>query len=93
MKRFLCFLLLLSLQCRLSAQVDFELVTYASGFNQPVDITNAGDDRLFVVEKRGVIRILNANGEVLPTPFLDIDARVSPSSGEQGLLGLAFHPD
>lgn len=65
-----------------------------SGFNQPVDIANAGDDRLFIVERDGIIRIIDANGDILPTPFLNIDPLVdSASSSERGLLGLAFHPD
>lgn len=54
-------------------------------------------DRLFVVEKRGRIMILDLNTLVLSgTPFLDIDSRVTNSIGgssELGLLGLAFHPD
>ena len=65
----------------------------ASGFVSPVTVTNAGDGsgRLFIVEQFGRIRIL-VNGAVLPTPFLDIHELVS-CCGEQGLLGLAFHPD
>jgi len=53
-----------------------------------------GDPRLFIIEQRGVIRIL-INGQVKPTPFLDIDSLVvDPSQfDERGLLGLAFHPD
>ncbi len=50
--------------------------------------------RLFIVEKRGVIRILRGTA-VNPTPFLDVSARVKVEkrdNGEQGLLGLAFHP-
>ncbi len=47
--------------------------------------------RLYVVEQRGTIRIVE-NGRVLPTPFLDIRRKVV-SGGEQGLLGLAFAPD
>jgi glucose/arabinose dehydrogenase len=93
MIRFLCLLLLLSIQCSLSAQVEFKLENYASGFSEPVDIANAGDARLFIVEKKGIIRIIDSTGQTLSTPFLDIDARVIASSGEQGLLGLAFHPD
>jgi len=51
----------------------------------------AGDDRLFVVEQQGRIRIIR-DGELLPTPFLDLRAQVS-TGGERGLLSLAFHPD
>ncbi|HEU4524764.1 MAG TPA: hypothetical protein VFR62_07055, partial [Gemmatimonadales bacterium] len=50
----------------------------------------AGDPRLFIVEKGGVVRIVQ-NGALLPTPFLDLSARVS-GGAEQGLLGLAFEP-
>ena len=63
----------------------------ASGFTHPVQVTHAGDDRLFVVEQPGSIKIIE-NGSVLSTPFLDITA-LTNDSGEQGLLGLAFHPD
>ncbi len=69
---------------------------FASGFTSPVDLQNAGDDRLFVVEKRGVIKVLNADGTTNATPFLDIQDRVftpTNSFDERGLLGLAFHPD
>ncbi len=93
MIRFLCFALLLSLHCSLSAQVEFKLENYVSGFSEPVDIANAGDTRLFIVEKKGIIRIINENGQLLPNPFIDIDPKVIASSGEQGLLGLAFHPN
>jgi hypothetical protein len=48
-------------------------------------------DRLFVVEKDGVIRIIR-DDTILTTPFLDITAKTTKGS-EQGLLGLAFHPD
>lgn len=66
----------------------------AGGFTQPTDITHAGDDRLFIVERVGQIRIIDTTGSVLPTPFLNIDPLVdSASHGERGLLGLAFHPD
>ncbi|MGE5893620.1 MAG: PQQ-dependent sugar dehydrogenase [bacterium] len=64
----------------------------ASGFNQPVHITHAGDGsgRLFVVEQAGVIRIIK-NGVLVPTPFLAISERVL-SGGERGLLSVAFPP-
>jgi glucose/arabinose dehydrogenase len=49
------------------------------------------DDRLFVVEKGGAIRIIE-DGVVLDEPFLDLSGRVSEGA-EQGLLGMAFPPD
>lgn len=64
----------------------------ASGFNRPIDIQNAGDDRLFIVEQDGVIQILSEDGNTNGTPFLNIESNVN-SNGERGLLGLAFHPD
>jgi hypothetical protein len=65
----------------------------ATGLDFPVFLTAPTGDqnRLFVVEKGGRIRIIR-NGALLPTPFLDVSAKVSTGS-EQGLLGLAFHPD
>lgn len=66
----------------------------AGGFIRPLDIQNAGDGsgRLFIVEQAGVIRVLQ-NETLLETPFLDISERVDDAGNEQGLLGLAFHPE
>ena len=64
----------------------------AKGLAFPLYLTAPpGDDRLFIVEKGGRIRIVE-NGTLRPDPFLDISSLVSGGS-EQGLLGLAFHPD
>ncbi|MEZ4644464.1 MAG: PQQ-dependent sugar dehydrogenase [Chloroflexota bacterium] len=62
-------------------------------FSSPVEIANAGDGRLFIVEQAGRIRVtsLDPNSTQAPT-FLNITDRVS-SGGERGLLGLAFHPN
>src|SRR5262245_30010268 len=49
-----------------------------------------GSGRLFIVEKGGTIRIVR-DGALVPEAFLDISEAVS-RGGEQGLLGLAFHP-
>lgn len=68
------------------------LTTVASGLSQPLFLTApAGDSRLFIIEREGRIRIVE-DGALLATPFLDISALTS-TSGERGLLGLAFHPD
>lgn len=61
-------------------------------FIRPLYLTHAGDDRLFVVEQAGVIRIIQ-DGTLLDSPFLDIRDRVGSTQLEQGLLGLAFHPN
>ena len=68
------------------------LQSFATGFNDPVAIAHAGDTRLFVVEQGGIIKILNANGIVNSTNFLDVSSIIT-SGGERGLLGLAFHPN
>jgi glucose/arabinose dehydrogenase len=74
--------------------VALETIVAPGGLERPVDIANAGDDRLFVVERAGTIRIVLADGSVLAQPFLDIGDRVEwQSGGERGLLGLVFHPD
>jgi glucose/arabinose dehydrogenase len=65
-------------------------------FNRPVDLQNSGDDtdRLFVVEQRGVISVFKNEAQVPEkSTFLDIEDLVNDSGNEQGLLGLAFHPN
>ncbi|HNA59143.1 MAG TPA: PQQ-dependent sugar dehydrogenase, partial [Chitinophagales bacterium] len=75
------------------AQPNIELETFATGLSNPVDIANAGDDRMFVVERTGKIRIVEADGTVHADYFLDIHTQIESGYQEQGLLGLAFHPD
>jgi glucose/arabinose dehydrogenase len=67
---------------------------FVAGLYLPVDIRNAGDGsgRLFVVERPGRIRIVK-DGLLFQDPFLDISDRVGSKGSEQGLLGLAFHPN
>ncbi len=64
----------------------------ASGLSSPIDLTApAGDDRVFIAEQVGRIRIVD-DGELVDEPFIDIAERVV-GGGERGLLGLAFPPD
>jgi glucose/arabinose dehydrogenase len=77
----------------LQAQPVVELEPYASGFTYPLHITHAGDDRMFVVQRQGKIKIIDGSGTVLAEPFLDITDRIESGYEERGLLGLAFHPD
>jgi hypothetical protein len=73
-------------------EVILELVF--DGFRQPSGITApVGDDRLFVLQRVGVIRILDTERVMADPAFLDISDRVLAGGIEQGLLGLAFHPD
>jgi hypothetical protein len=67
-------------------------------FNDPVGIYHAGDgtNRLFVVEQPGKIKVFNNNSsETDYEVFLNIASIVDQGGGytEEGLLGLAFHPD
>ena len=73
--------------------VRVRFTTVATVPGRPLAIANArdGTGRLFVAEQGGRVFILE-DGAVAPTPFLDLSGRVS-AGGEQGLLGLAFHPD
>lgn len=65
----------------------------AQGLQRPVGVYSIpGDGRLFVLEQAGRIRVVD-QGQALDTPFLDIADRVGSRALEQGLLGLAFHPD
>lgn len=67
----------------------------ASGLLLPLFATAAPDDstRLFVLEQTGQIKIVDlASNTTRSTPFLDLSSE-TVATGEQGLLGLAFHPD
>ncbi|WP_338662297.1 PQQ-dependent sugar dehydrogenase [Pararoseomonas sp. SCSIO 73927] len=69
--------------------------TIATGLGPAVFATAAPGDagQLYVLDRTGVIRVVDtATGAVRATPFLDMSAEVS-TAGEQGLLGMAFHPD
>lgn len=73
---------------------ELTLVPIVEGFTQPVHLADPGDGsgRLFIVEKAGIVRILQ-HGQLLPTPFLDIRDRVNSSCHECGLLSIAFPPN
>lgn len=75
-----------------STEYEWQLV--ASGLSRPVFLTHAGDGTgwLFILEQPGLIRILQ-NDLLVDAPFLDLRDRVGSQANEQGLLGLAFHPD
>jgi glucose/arabinose dehydrogenase len=68
------------------------LAPVASGLEAPLFAAHSGDDsgRLYVVEQTGAIRIVE-DGRVRAQPFLDLGDEIV-AGGEQGLLGLAFHP-
>ncbi|MFP3852809.1 MAG: PQQ-dependent sugar dehydrogenase [Anaerolineales bacterium] len=63
-----------------------------TGLSKPLGLEHADDARLFILEQAGLIGIYQ-QGQLLAEPFLDIRDRVVDSGLEQGLLGMAFHPD
>ncbi len=67
--------------------------TVATGFTEPLFVTApAGDPRVFIVERSGLVHLRDAAGDLRATPFLDLSTRVS-ADPEAGLLGLAFPDD
>lgn len=76
------------------AMLRLVLTPVADGFQRPNYVTSANDGtrRLFVVEQRGTIRIIDASGQVLAQPFVDLTGVVN-DFGEAGLLSVAFHPN
>jgi glucose/arabinose dehydrogenase len=73
----------------IAAPADFVDSVLASGLNLPTSMEFSPDGRLFITEKDGTVRIVK-NGALLSTPFLTLSV---DSSGERGLLGLAFDPN
>jgi glucose/arabinose dehydrogenase len=75
----------------LAAAVSLEPIV--GGLEAPIGVANAGDGsgRLFILEQRGLVRIVDAAGQLLADPFVDLSDRIS-AGGERGLLGIAFHP-
>lgn len=69
----------------------FSVTPLGNGFQQATAVTHAGDDRLFVVERPGRIKILHPDGRV--TLFLDISDHVISHRGEYGMYDVAFHPN
>lgn len=91
MRNTFLFLTILLISTTLFAQ-EVAIELFKSGFTRPLNLQNAGDDRLFVVEQGGRIKIIQEDGSVNTTSFLDISHKIS-SGNERGLLGLAFHPN
>jgi glucose/arabinose dehydrogenase len=79
------------------ADVNVNLEEVATNLTHPLAMVQPpGDDRKFIIEQTGVIKILTPEGQLLSQPFLDIRHKIVrqwPQFDEKGLLGLAFHPD
>ncbi len=76
------------------SQTQLAIDTVATGLVNPLFVTYAPFDstRIFILEQPGRIRIVK-NSTLLSRSFLDIDSIVGSTGSEQGLLGLAFHPN
>ena len=78
------------------AEVKIKLEPYVTGVNTPLAMVQpAGDDRKFVIEQFGRVRVIGADGKLQAEPFLDIRNLIVKQFSdfdERGLLGLAFHP-
>ena len=71
--------------------VGFSKSQVTAGLSNPTAMAFAPDGRLFVAEQGGKLRIIK-NGQLLPTPFVDLTG-ITDSTGERGLLGIAFDPN
>ncbi|MEP7263816.1 MAG: PQQ-dependent sugar dehydrogenase [Bacteroidota bacterium] len=72
----------------LTLPIGFSQVLVASGISNPTVMTFSPDGRIFVAQQNGQLRIIK-NGVLLPTPFVTLNVN---STGERGLLGIAFDP-
>lgn len=72
----------------------FALEPVVEGVESPTDVGTAGDgsDRLFVVEREGRVVVIDPTGIRSETPLLDLSDEVV-TTGEGGMLAIAFHPD
>lgn len=94
MKYISIFLLCLSssIFCQSKLPIEANFINIANGFLGPTHLTHAGDERLFVCEQFGLIKIIEADQNVMETPFLDLRSEIF-GFGERGLLSMAFHPN
>ncbi|GAB3901579.1 hypothetical protein GCM10028803_26490 [Larkinella knui] len=69
-----------------------QLQTVVSGLTKPVDVDHGGSNRLFITELGGKIKLIEANGTVLATPFLQIPASKLLDVQYNGIFSVAFHP-
>jgi glucose/arabinose dehydrogenase len=81
-----------------NAQMKIKLEEVAGGLTHPLAMVSIpdGSNRKAVIEQTGQVRIIDAQGRLLPDPFLNIAAKLvhlEPFFDEQGLLGIAFHPN
>lgn len=80
-------------ECEPLVNTPLTTIQVASGLSSPIYLTSPPGDtnRMFIVQQGGIIKILSA-GAILETPFIDLSSVVL-SSGERGLLSMAFDPN
>jgi glucose/arabinose dehydrogenase len=81
-----------------NAEVKIKLEEVVGGLTHPLAMVSIpdGSGRKAIIEQHGLVRIVDQRGRLLPEPFLNIQAKLvhlEPFFEEQGLLGIAFHPD
>ena len=91
LKLFVCALLIVAAGAAQAATLPsgFSESVIASGISSPTAMDFAPDGRLFVCQQNGQLRVIK-NNTLLATPFLTV---TTDSTGERGLLGVAFDPD
>ncbi len=77
----------------LFSQAPLRLIPFAAGLSSPTSIVSDHSYRFLVTQRAGTIVIVDSAGILNPMPFLDITSRVNSAFQEQGLLGIALHPE
>ncbi|MEM1080270.1 MAG: PQQ-dependent sugar dehydrogenase, partial [Pseudomonadota bacterium] len=79
---------------QIPSDVTLDPLPGVSGLSGALSLKTAGDgsNRLFIVQQNGVVRIVDSDGTLLPTPFLSI-GNLTTAGGERGLLDIEFHPE
>ena len=69
----------------------FEVVALPGAYNLPVGLTFAADGTALLLQKPGIVSVLDPAGTLQAAPFLDLSAEVN-NDWDRGLLGVALHP-
>lgn len=80
-----------SLQASTTPEDIPQVTVFAENLDVPWAIAFLPDQRMLVTERKGTVKIVDANGTVEPTPAATLPVDIKPG-GEGGLLGIALHP-